>query len=239
MLTIDPREGSQNLIEPLSLMGLPVKKEKLEYGDVAFIGRGPEEAVLGVGLEYKSVSDLLQSWHDGRLLGHQMPGMLNSYSVVYLLVEGVISADSDDRIRYLGSQGRWKTVRSETRYTNLIGWLETLRHLYGVHIVQTANLLSTCVAIRSIYQWWQKEYLTHGTAVTIHTPDLRRGLVTPTRIMKVANTFPGVGSEKLLDIEEKFGSIREMVNADAATWREVDGIGKKTSEAIVNYVEGN
>jgi ERCC4-type nuclease len=54
--------------------------------------------------------------------------------------------------------------------------------------------------------------------------------------MKVAATFPGVGSEKLLDIEEKFGSIREMVNADAATWRQIDGIGKKTAEAIVTYV---
>ena len=237
MLTVDPREGSQNLIEPLSRMGLPVKKEKLEYGDVAFAARGPNEDVLGVGIEYKSVSDLLQSWHDGRLLGHQMPGMLNSYSLVYLLVEGVISADTDDRIRILDGRRGWKPVRSETRYTNLIGWLETLQSLYGVRVLMSANLLTTCVQVASTYKWWQKPYESHGTAVTIHTPQLRRDLIVPTRIMKVAATFPGVGTEKLLDIEDKFGSIREMVNADVTKWRTVDGVGKKTAEAIVTYVE--
>jgi len=215
-------------------MGIPIRREKLEFGDCAFIGRGPSETVLSIGIEYKSVSDLLQSWQDGRLLGHQMPGMLNSYSVVYLLIEGSIAADVDDRIRIWGRG--WTTVKSQTTYSNLIGWLESLRHLYGVHVLMSANLLTSCVQVASTYRWWQKEYSTHGTPVTIHTPHLRRDLIVPTRLMKVAATFPGVGSEKLLDIEEKFGSIREMVNADAATWRQIDGIGKKTAEAIVTYV---
>jgi len=217
-------------------MGIPIRKERIEYGDAAFIGRGPDETVLAVGIEYKSVSDLLQSWHDGRLLGHQLPGMFNAYGVVYLLIEGIISADVDDRIRIWGGK-RWDLVRSETKYSNLVGWLESLRHLYRVHVLTSANLLTTCVQVASTYRWWQKPYEEHGTAVTIHKPDLRRGLISPTRIMKVAATFPGVGSEKLLDIEDKFGSIREMVNADATTWREVDGIGKKTAEAIVEYLE--
>jgi ERCC4-type nuclease len=237
MLTVDPREGSQNLVEPLSTMGVPVRKEKLEFGDVAFVGNGPEDSVLTIGIEYKTVPDLLASWHDGRLLGHQLPGMLNSFAVVYLLVEGIISADTDDRIRQYTSRGRWENVRSETKYSNLAGWLESLRHLYGVHVLTSANLLTSTVQVASTYRWWQKEYSTHGTPVTIHTPNLRRDLIVPTRIMKVAATFPGVGSEKLLDIEARFGSIREMVNADAATWRQVDGVGKKTAEAIVKYLE--
>lgn len=237
MLTVDPREGSNNLVEPLSTMGIPVRREKLEYGDCAFAGRGPEDITLSIGLEYKSLSDLLQSWHDGRLLGHQMPGMLNSYNTVYLLVEGVWSVDSDDSIRYLSSRGRWESVRSQTKYSNLIGWLETLRQLYGVHVLTSSNLLTTCVQVAAIYRWWQKDYATHGTAVTIHTPDLKVGLVSPTRIMKVAATFPRVGSEKLLDIEDKFASIREMVNADAATWRTIPGIGPKIADGVVQYLE--
>jgi ERCC4-type nuclease len=162
--------------------------------------------------------------------------MLNTYGISYLLVEGSIAADVDDRIRYL-YQGRWKSLRSETRYTNFVGWLETLSSLYGVRILFSANLLTSCVTIRSVYQWWQKAYEDHGTPVTIHTPSLRRDLYAPSRIMKVAATFPGVGSAKLLDIEDKFDSIRDMVNADADRWRTVDGIGKKTAEAIVTYVE--
>lgn len=96
MLTVDPREGSNNLVEPLSMMGVPVRRETLEYGDVAFVGRGPSESSLPVGIEYKSVSDLLTSWQDGRLLGHQLPGMLNCYTINYLLVEGATSVDTDD-----------------------------------------------------------------------------------------------------------------------------------------------
>ena len=224
-------------MEPLSLMGIPVRREKIEFGDCAFVGRGPEETVCPVGIEYKSVSDLLQSWKDGRLLGHQLPGMLNTYSVIYLLIEGSIAADTEDSIRLWGGKRGWETVRSETKYSNLAGWLESLRNLYGVHVLTSANLLTSAVQVAATYRWWQKEYSSHGTAVTIHRPNLTKGIVTPTRIMKVAATFPGVGSEKLLDIEDKFGSIREMVNADAATWREVDGIGKKTAEAIVTYLE--
>lgn len=237
MILIDPREGSKELADPLSRMGLPVRLERMEYGDVAFIGRGPEED-LGIGIEYKSVSDLLQSWHDGRLLGHQLPGMLQSYSISYLLVEGAVSADTDDSIRILSRRNRWELARSQTKFSNLVGYLETLSQCYGVKILQSTTLLASAVMVASIYRWWQKDYHTHGTAVTIHTaPGLRRGLIMPTRIMKVASTFPGVGSEKLLDIEAKFDSIKQMVNADAETWRTIDGIGRKVSENIVNYME--
>lgn len=235
MILIDPREGSADLVEPLSTMGVNVKKEKLEFGDAAFAGNGPDGPLL-VGLEYKRLSDLLQSWHDGRLLGHQLPGMQASYGVVYLLVEGLFSADTDDRIREWSVRG-WRTTKSETKYTQLVGWLHTLELLYGVHVLTSPNLLTSCVQVASIYRWWQKEYSQHGTAVTIHTPNFGKPLISPTRIMKVAATFPGVGSEKLLSIESKFSSIREMVNASAQEWRTIDGIGKKTAEGIVRYVE--
>jgi len=235
MLYIDPREGSKELVEPLSRMGLPVRVERMEYGDVSFVGSGPD-GPIGIGIEYKTVGDLLSSWHDGRLLGHQLPGMLNSYSIVYLLIEGSISGDSEDGIREWGRRG-WSTIRSQTKYSTLMGWLQTIRTLYGVHVLTTANLLTTAVQVAAIYKWWEKPYASHGSPVEIHTPDLRRGLLSPTRIMKVAHTFPGVGLEKLPDIEEKFGSIREMVNADAAEWMTVPGIGRKTAQGIVNYVE--
>jgi len=55
--------------------------------------------------------------------------------------------------------------------------------------------------------------------------------------MKVAATFPRVGSEKLLDIEEKFSCIKEMVNADASAWRTIPGIGPKIADGVVQYLE--
>ena len=239
MLLIDPREGSRNLIDPLSRMGVPVRVETLEYGDAAFAGNGPEDSTLSIGIEYKSLSDLLQSWQTGRYLGHQLPGMLSAYSIVYLLVEGSTAVDVDDQIRELSGRNRWEVSRSSTKYSNLVGWLESLRHLYGVHVLTSANLLTSCVQVASTYRWWQKKYEDHGTGVTIHTrEDLKRGLVKPTLVMKMAAQFRGVGSEKLLDIESKFESVKQMVNAEASEWQTIDGIGKKTAESIVAQVEG-
>lgn len=218
----------------LSRMGVPVKEEYLAYGDVMFLGKGPAGPLL-IGIEYKKLSDLLQSWYDNRLLGHQLPGMQNSFDINYLLVEGVYSCDTDGSLRVLRERG-WRKHESETKYENLRGWLYTLQVCYGVTVMESPNLLSSAVQVASLYRWWAKEFNHHGSSMYVHLPDLRRKLLLPTPVQRVASTFPGVGTEKLGDIAEKFSSIRGMVNADIEEWMKIDGIGKTRAEKIVGYV---
>ena len=233
MITVDSREGSKELVPVLSKMGVPVRMDYLAYGDVMFLGKGPEGGTL-VGIEYKKLSDLLQSWNDGRLLGHQLPGMMNAYEVNYLLVEGVYSCNTEGQIQILRGT-RWVPHESALKYSNLRGWLQTLSATYGVRVLECPNLLSSAVQVASLYGWYQKEWSDHGTAVTVHSPCLKT-LLMPTPRQKVAAQFPGVGTDKLVSIEEVFGSVKEMVNADAAKWAEVKGVGKGTFNKIQEFL---
>lgn len=235
MISIDYREGSKELVPVLSRMGVKVKEEYLAFGDVQFLGKGPEGLLL-IGIEYKKLSDLMQSLMDNRLLGHQLPGMMNAYDVNYLLVEGVYSCAEDAGISYLNGRNQWKHHKSQLLYGNLRKWMSTISMLYGVQILETANLLSTAVQVASIYDWWQTPYLNHGSSFYIHQPNMRRSLRIPSGIMKVASTFPGVGNEKLDAIEEKFKSIRKMVNSDSKDWQDIKGIGKGRADKIVEFL---
>jgi ERCC4-type nuclease len=234
VITIDNREGSKELIPVLSKMGLPVRSDYIAYGDVMFLGQGPDGPLL-IGIEYKKLSDLLQSWFDNRLLGHQLPGMQNAYDINYLLIEGIYSCDEEGLIRVLRERG-WRKHESEVRYENLRGWLSTLQTCYGVRTLEVPNLLSAAVQVAALYRWWQKEFSHHGSSMYVHLPNLQKKLLIPTPVQRVASTFPGVGIEKLIDIGDKFASIRAMVNANAEEWMGIDGIGKTRAEKIVGYL---
>ncbi len=235
MLYIDDREGSRELLEPVARTATPVRSQRLEFGDCSFLGQGPD-GEIPIGIEYKTVSDLIQSLQDGRLLGHQLPGMLNSYEVRYLLVEGVVSADVEDSIRYLSERGQWKKHPSSLKYSQLVGWLNSVALLYGVRVVHSSNLLTSAVTVASIYRWWSKPYKDHGASIVVHQPAFLRPLERPTRIQRVASTFPGVGAEKLHAIEAKFASVRDMVNSPPMVWRTIEGIGPKTAAAIEKFL---
>ena len=73
-ITVDPRAGSADLFEPLKARKLPVRLSKLEAGDVAFIGNGPEGRPVPVGIEYKKLPEMLGCFRD-RFAGHQIIGM--------------------------------------------------------------------------------------------------------------------------------------------------------------------
>ena len=88
MILVDTRAGSNELIEPLLKAGLPVEEATLEFGDLAFLGRGEGGKKLTIGIEHKKMGDLVQSMTGGRLAGHQLPGMLGMYDRCWLIAEG-------------------------------------------------------------------------------------------------------------------------------------------------------
>ena len=233
MITIDYREGSKELELPLKRMGVPVKVDYLAFGDVMFTGNGPEGLVL-IGIEYKKLSDLLQSLNDGRLLGHQLPGMENAFDYQYLLVEGVYSCNSEGRIQILRGT-RWVAHESKMQYANLRGWLSTLSGIYGVRVLESPNLLSSAAQCASTWKWWQKAWNSHGCPVTVHSPSFK-ALLMPTPRQKVAAQFPGVGSDKLISVEETFHSVREMVAAPQEQWLKVKGVGVGTFKKIEEFL---
>jgi ERCC4-type nuclease len=77
MLLVDSRAGSRDLVKPLAkVLGTDnVEETTLDFGDVAFTGRGPNNTPLDIGIEHKQVADIVACCRDGRFAGHQLPGM--------------------------------------------------------------------------------------------------------------------------------------------------------------------
>lgn len=93
MLFIDTREGSKNLpnYEPIK-SSIPYDLCQLNSGDIAFCANGPNEEPILIGIEIKSIEDLITSLHSKRLNGMdgQLQRMTNDYPFNYrwLLIYG-------------------------------------------------------------------------------------------------------------------------------------------------------
>jgi len=91
MIHVDPRAGSGQFRDYLNNEVKFRGKKKiamhgqLPFGDFFIPGNGPEGRIT-VGVELKRVADLIQCMKDGRLTGHQIPGMLRMYDWSVLLV---------------------------------------------------------------------------------------------------------------------------------------------------------
>src|SRR5574341_1238250 len=105
MILLDDRAGSKDLA-PFMPKSVPFTLTRLEYGDVAFSGRGPS-GVCTVGVEIKKIPDLVDCIYSGRFAGHQLPGMLDTYDYCYLLVEGATRAGKLGTLEYRRAGGKW------------------------------------------------------------------------------------------------------------------------------------
>jgi len=227
MITFDKRIGSVGLVRYLPPG--TYKVGQLEFADAAFIGNGEASPIL-VGIERKTLRDLVTSMETGRLSGHQLPGLLASYGVVYLIVEGI---GRDHEGRYQHFAGRvWTDLGIPAK--GLTNYLNTLMVVAGVYVLRSTNEITTANMILHLYDWWQKDWEDHRGHLAFCDPTPRRlGLfVKPGLLRRVAKELPGVGWERSAEVEKRFGSVAEMIMAAPHEWKEVPGIGKKMAENI-------
>lgn len=238
MITLDKRSGSLELLPHFS-SGL-AQLGHLQFGDASFMGNGPEGPVL-VGIERKSVRDLINSIDSGRLQGHQLPGMLASYNYSYLIVEGLWRPNKNGLLEVWGNRG-WSPMRNGTRQyagSLLDNLMNTLSVLAGVIIKQTSNQPHTALLIQYLYGWWQKEWDSHrghlGFSATPHlvTLDLRK----PGLVQRVAKELPGIGWEKSKAASKHFNSVIDMVMSPWTEWEKIPGIGETMARRITEAIQ--
>lgn len=95
MILIDSSTGSRELVKypPLDkptfacLTSLSVSSDTKSSADVCFSGNGPD-GKLSIGIEFKSLSDLLSSLYNGRIQTTQVGALVSEYQVCYLLTYG-------------------------------------------------------------------------------------------------------------------------------------------------------
>lgn len=239
MILVDYREdsetkGSKGLWDDLKHTSLPLEKAKLEFGDLMFMGNGPDGEV-SIGLEFKKIRDLLNSVRTKRLVGHQLVGV-QSYDFRYLLVEGEWRASEQGLVTLRAGRTIWKPAPGRMSSSELDKTLIGLPLRAGTLVWQTSSRKDTIRWLTSLYRnWTDKPWDSHTSHVAIYRPPT---LVPISDFRTTVSTLPGIGTKMSKAVEAHFhGNFRELVKAPIHEWGKIEGIGMKTAERIVNYLK--
>jgi len=234
-LALDDRVGSRHLAPALEALGLPVSIQRLDFGDAAFLGHGPLGPVM-VGLELKNLNDLLSSLRSGRLVGHQLPGMLVDYDHTWLLVEGQWRPNSTTG-RLQVKQRAWVDLHVGRRgwmYREVDSFLTTLEVMLGVRVKRSGSSGETAAQIAGLYRWWQKDWTRHHGHEAYDTS--RDGplveLAPAPLVQRMAKELQGVGYQKARRVAQAFATPRVMASAPPGDWLKIEGIGKGLAARI-------
>lgn len=230
-LLLDQRTGS---IELHPLLRTPHTVCHLDFGDAAIIGRTNDQEI-SVGIERKRIHDLLSSMESGRLVGHQIPGMLEEYDRSYVLVEGLWRPDDDRRLVVYKGKGFSPIQHGSRRYgtKDIHSFLTSIREMFGIWVITTGSSSHTAAWIDDLHYWYnKKKHRTGEVMVANPAPALGVGFRRPTTLARMLVGLDGVGGRKALDLANRFGSMEELMSASPSDIMEVEGIGETIAEGI-------
>lgn len=244
MIFVDPRYGtakagrtSAQKAVALALAGFPgivVEESVLPFGDFTFLGHGPDDAVLQVGIELKTVSDFVTSMQTGRLAGYQVPGLLETYQRAYIVVQGFYRANRRTGALEMPAGNRWRALQVGQRpvfWSDVEKFISSLEEL-GIRVRRTRTPNETASVIGQVlYPFWQKPYDEHATFHAHYTAPATLALVredeAAARIRRVCVALKtGIGYGRSKAVADRFESVYGMVTAEPAAWQGLPGIGK-------------
>ena len=243
MLLLDNRVGSGDLGHYFAQWKVPYQLCRLEYADVAFTGHGPGEMDMEIGIEVKKVRDVLNCISDGRFSGHQLPGLVENYARVWLVIEGQYTVDYTTGL-LVHRRGKFNVpVACGTRqfmYRDLSNWITTIETKTPVRVRRTGGRVETARFCADLYSWWtHKEWDQHRSHLAFDEPLPDRMLLyRPNLVRRVAKELEGIAWGKSGAVAKKFKSVEEMVYAEEKEWREVEGIGKTLAHRIYESLRG-
>jgi ERCC4-type nuclease len=262
MLYVDNRAGSKELYPLLRARGLPVTLTRMDYGDVSFLGSGPDGQPVAVGIEVKGIHDVLKCIADGRFAGHQLPGLVQAYDQVWLLIEGLWRSNAKTgMLEYRHSKGQWRECTAGTRrfmYSDLLTWLFTCSVKGGIQFFRASDWGEATVWLSALYNWWtvkgwegHKSHLAFHDGTRFGAPYKRdratmmvasladRALLQrPTLCRMVSAQLPSIGWEKSKAISDKFKTVEQLVLSTREELMALDGIGPKLANGIWESLRG-
>lgn len=242
MIVLDDRVGSKegkshDLFDPLTAFGVPVMLGRLEYGDLAFQGRS-QSGTIAVGVELKTIPDLLSSMVSGRLV-NQCRGMVLDYGQSWLCIEDSYRITPEGTVTLKARSDKPLTINGKPlTYKAMESFLLTLNTRGGIHVKRTRDQGETVRWISALYHWWTDQDLEDhsGLKVLYRHRDDGVWLARPTLRRYWAQDCPGIGFDRSVAIEDHFKSARALANADEHEWRSIPGVGKTLASRIVEAI---
>jgi len=247
MIYVDSRVGSKELFAPLQALGLEVALTTLEFGDVCFEGKGPKTSLVEIGIELKTLGDAISSLRSGRLSGHQLPGLRQTYTHTWLILEGQWRHNEAGQITtYQGPKRGWKISPGKMSASEFEKQILTLELCGGVIPRYTNRRADTLRFIYNLFRWWtDAAYDKHKSHLRIHeSPPLIPVSDYRAFYMKI----PGVGYKLSQAVENHFkGGPRQAVCASIDEWANITQLsdegklrklGNKVATKIVAFLRG-
>lgn len=235
-LFIDDRAGSKELLPYLE----HGEACRLEFGDAMIIGNGPTGPVT-VGVEVKSISDLLSSIQTGRLAAHQLPGLLRTYDLTWLLGYGHYRVGPEGELLVSSRKGMrtFKLGNRPVPYGYLESFLFDVAST-GCRVKHCQSEAEAAAWLKCLHRWFSKRWSDHrGLHVFDASKDisLLPGASTEqNQIARVAKELPGIGFGRASTVALHFNSIAEMMSASVTEWSKIPGIGKVIAQAVVTAI---
>lgn len=239
MLLVDPRIGSRDLLTPLQMQGVPAEMSPTDMvaADFAFIGRGPDDEDVYVGVELKETSDLVACLYSGRFTSEQLPKLQRLYAHVWLLTEGAWRAGDHGMLEYW-KNNHYQQVTTGPRAIkakDLEAWILTQTILGGFHYFHAQTRMDTIHFLAVLYHWWtDREFDEHRSHRAIFiAPPGRALVVEPTPFHKQMSCLPSIGYEKGAALELfAAGDWDRLMLATVKDLMSIDGIGKTLASGI-------
>lgn len=224
------------------------ERKKIQAGDFAFLGNGPEGKCL-VGIERKKVSEMMgvieaEKSTGSRLHGSQLPNMLKVYEFSYLIVEGWYRPNYDNLcLEMPAGKGRWRdTVWRNRRmhYLALDAFLNTVRMKSPVQVIKTKTPHETAMEIHILHHWFtSKEWEKHRSNLSFpYSAPERVQINKPSLCRRWAKELENVAWERSKEIEAVFKTAHGLGNATIEKLQLVDGITPKRAEEIWKEIRG-
>lgn len=253
MIFVDPREGSKNLVDPLRARGFEIDDSTELPADLYFVGKGIKGVPVEIGIEYKTIPDLVQSLRTERLQGHQLLEMRGvsedqpkpAFDFCYLLVEGEPIYDRTGMLMRRAGRRSFKPLGMTVN--ELFKRLNTLHLNGGLNWILMRTQADSVRWIEALYQSWTDDDLDkHTSHIAIYTPPT---LLKPTQFEQTIRTLPGVGGRVAKAAAKVFRSpvpgenkpsIRVAINANEDRWAAIeteDDKGKTRKFGLSNAIK--
>ncbi len=205
---VDHREKGSYVIKELLNLGISIDLQQLEVGDYLLSSR--------CAIEYKTVSDFVNSLIDGRLL-QQAKELKKMYGRPLYIIEGMEDMYAVRNI-----------------HANAIrGMLAALTVDFGIPVLQTKSSKETAALLAQIAKREQDDenrgFSLHGDRKPVSLKDQQEYVVT---------AFPGVGPTLAKPILKEFKSVKNFVNASEEELRKVPQLGEKKAKQIKDVLDG-
>lgn len=250
MILVDYKKGGgkdkdrnipQEFVRHIKSLRVDAEIADLEFGDFAFEGNGPLGTIT-VGIERKTLHDMLACIDDARYTGHQRIGMKNTYTISGLILEGHWKPHDPQGLLMEGfnggmSWGYCQFGRQRTMYAKLYRYLLSVA-LSGVIVTYSRDIFHTAFNVVEWYHYFAKPWTGHTSLQEMQKIAIPTLGAKPTLVRRWAAALDGIGTKMSADAANVFKTPLALANADETEWLRVPGVGVKTAQQIVREVWG-